>query len=284
MQLQSTLAFIGAGNIAASLIGGLIESGYDPKKIIVSNPSTEKLVALKTKFAINITNNNLEAAEQAEVIVLTVKPDKVSDVCKSLRAVISKKQLLISVATGIRTQQIQQWLECNMPIIRCMPNTPSLIGAGACGLFANSIATETQQQFAESMMRSVGVTVWVDSEEKIDVITALSASGPAYFLLIFEYLIKIGTQLGLDEDQATLLTLQTALGAARLALESKNSIAELRRKVASPGGTTEQAFKVLQNGQLEMILLDAVTAAKNRAKEITDLFGVGNSKAIEGRK
>lgn len=281
MQSQPTLAFIGAGNMAASLIGGLVNGGYDPKKIIVSNPSTEKLLALKSKFSIIITNDNLEAAKQADVIILAVKPNKLMLVCQSLKIIISNKKLVISVAAGIQTQQIQQWLDCNVPIIRCMPNTPALIGAGAAGLFANSLTTEAERQFAESMLRSVGVTVWVDSEEKIDTITALSASGPAYFLLIFEYLINASVKLGLDEKQATLLTLQTALGAARMAMEHKDSISELRQRVTSPGGTTEQALNVFKNNALGTILLEALTAAKNRAKEMADDFNLGNNKAIE---
>lgn len=281
MQSQPTLAFIGAGNMASSLIGGLVSGGYDPEKIIVSNPSTEKLLALKSKYSITITNDNLEAVNQADVIILAVKPNKLAQVCQSLKKVVSNKKLIISVAAGIQTHQIQGWLDCNAPIIRCMPNTPTLIGAGATGLFANSVTNDMQRQFAESMLRSVGVTVWVDSEEKIDTITALSASGPAYFLLIFEYLINASVRLGLNENQATLLTLQTALGAARMAMENKDSISELRQRVTSPGGTTEQALQVLQNNALETILLDALTAAKSRAKEMADNFILGNNKAIE---
>ncbi len=283
MHLKPTIAFIGAGNIAASLIGGLINGGYDAAKIIVSNPSFEKLTALKSKFSVNITNDNAEAVKQADVIVLAVKPNKFFDVCSELRNSISKKQLVISVAAGIQTQQIQQWLDNNISVIRCMPNTPCLIGAGASGLFANTVTSKDEREFAESMMRTVGVTIWVDSEEKIDIVTTLSGSGPAYFLLVFECLIKAGTLLGLDEDQARLLTLQTALGATRMALESDNSIIELRHKVTSPGGTTEAALNILQQNQLETIFLEALSAGKNRAKEMAALFALGHNKAIEER-
>jgi pyrroline-5-carboxylate reductase len=162
-----------------------------------------------------------------------------------------------------------------------MPNTPSLLGAGASGLYANKFANAEHKQFAESIMRSIGVTIWVETEEQMDTVTALSGSGPAYFLLIFEALIKAAQAQGLEEEQAKLLTLQTALGAARMAMESKDSISELRRKVTSPGGTTEYALNILKQNNLETTFARALSAAKDRAEEMSGIFAAGENKAIE---
>lgn len=278
---QQRIAFIGAGNMASCLIGGLIKGGYNPQKIIASNPSPEKLIVLKTKFQINICENNLDAIAEADVIVLCIKPNKMAEVTKELSTKINPKQLTLSIAAGIQTQQIQQWLESKSPVIRCMPNTPSLLGVGASGLFANKFTNAEQKQFAESIMRSVGLTIWVDAEEQVDTVTALSGSGPAYFLLVFEALVKAAQEQGLEEEQAKLLTLQTALGAARMAMESPDSISELRNKVTSPGGTTEYALNVLKQNNLESIFADALAAAKARAEDMSSIFAAGENKAIE---
>lgn len=278
---QPTIAFIGAGNIASSLIGGLINSGYSSNKIFASSPNLDKLIALKTKFQINISESNLIAAKSAEVIILCVKPNKIADVVKELSKIINPQQLILSIAAGITLQQIKQWLVCESPIIRCMPNTPTLIAAGATGLFANEIAKETHRQFAESLMRLVGIIVWVETESQLDIITALSGSGPAYFLFIFEALVEAAQTLGLAEDKAKLLTLQTALGTARMALESKNSLTELCQKVTSPGGTTEAALRVLFDNNINKTLFSTLEAATQRAAEMSSLFAVGTNKALE---
>jgi len=284
MQLQHKIAFIGAGNMAACLIGGLVNGGYDPKTIIASNPSSEKLILLKNKFNINITNDNKEAARQADVIVFAVKPNKIATVCQELSSIVNKDKLIISLAAGIQTKQIHQWLEHSLPIIRCMPNTPALIGSGASALFANENVTRSQKQFAESLLRSVGLCIWIDSEDQIDTITALSGSGPAYFLYIFECFIQSAQKLGLDEADARVLILQTALGAARMAMESKEPIQELRKNVTSPGGTTERALIELEKNKLDQILFDALQAAKDRAKEMSEIFGSSYRKAIEEKE
>jgi len=278
---QQNIAFIGAGNMASSLIGGLIKGGYEPQKIAASNPSLEKLLALKTTFQINIFEKNSEAIIDADVIVICVKPNKVADVVKEISSTVTENQLIISVAAGIQTQQIEQWLEQKSSIIRCMPNTPSLISVGACGLYANAESTAEQKQCAESIMRSVGVTLWLDTEKQMDTVTALSGSGPAYFLFVFEALVKAAQKQGLNEEQAKLLTLQTALGTARMAMESEDSISTLRHKVTSPGGTTEAALNILKQNNLETIFTEALNSAKARAEEMSDIFAVGKNKAIE---
>ncbi len=280
MQHQ-TLAFIGAGSMASSIIGGLINDGYDAGKIIAANPSSEKLLHLKTQFHIQITENNVEAMEQADVILFCVKPDKIASVSHDLKTVNRHDKLVISVAAGITCELIEQWLLHKTPIIRAMPNTPSLLGAGACGLFANDSCTKSHKDIGESIFRSVGITLWVQNEADMNAITALSGSGPAYFLLVFEAMIDCAVQWGLSYKQARLLVLQTALGATRMAMEHEEPIQQLRQSVTSKGGTTQAAIETLQHHQLPQIFQEALENARNRASEMTELFAKEHYKALE---
>ncbi|MGB6977293.1 MAG: pyrroline-5-carboxylate reductase, partial [Gammaproteobacteria bacterium] len=239
-----------------------------------TNPSLEKLTQLKQRLNINITSDNVEGAQQADILVLTVKPQVLQDVIKELSKVIQEhKPLIISVAAGVREEQIRHWLGDNkFMIVRCMPNTPALVGSGATALYANEFVGETQKEEAESILRAVGITVWVKNEEQMDVATALSGCGPAYFFLVMEALQESAEELGLDREAARLLTLQTALGASRMALESEESPSTLRQQVASRGGSTEKALHVLEEGKLRELFKQALQAAQQRAVEITKMF------------
>ncbi|MEK7734411.1 MAG: pyrroline-5-carboxylate reductase, partial [Pseudomonadota bacterium] len=179
----------------------------------------------------------------------------------------------VSVAAGVRIGDLERWLGGNLPVVRVMPNTPALIGSGASGLFANDRVTNEQRDRAEAIARAVGVTVWVSSEAQLDVVTALSGSGPAYFFLVMEALEEAAIARGLPREQARLLALETAFGAAKMALEGADEPQRLRRQVTSPGGTTEAAVKVLEDGGLRKLFAEALVAAERRAGELGDLFG-----------
>ena len=267
---NTRIAIIGAGNMGSSLLAGLITAGLNPAFIWVSNPSLEKLERLQQTLGVHITQNNAEAAQHAEVIILAVKPNNTASVTKELAAILPQHHpLMISLAAGITTAQLEQWLGNTTAIVRCMPNSPSLIRAGVSGLYANSNTTDIQRDLAESMLRAVGTIVWLDHEKQMDALTALSGSGPAYFFLVMEALQEAGEKMGLPPETARLLTLQTALGASRMALESDNALSELRRKVTSKGGTTEAAINVFEKRNLREIFTDALQAAKTRSEELS---------------
>jgi pyrroline-5-carboxylate reductase len=265
------IAFIGAGNMASSLIGGLITDGYDPQKIWASTP---KFLEGVNEAGVNITPDNKIAAKNADVIVLAVKPALMKVVAEELAEIVAaNKALVISVATGVREVDLCRWLGETTAIVRCMPNTPALIRCGATALYANSQVSTEQKNLAESILRAVGVAVWINEESQLDTVTALSGSGPAYFFLIIEALENAAMELGLTAEMARLLTAQTAVGAARMALESNCSVQELRKKVTSPGGTTERAVHVLEENRVREILTKAVQAARQRAEELAEVFG-----------
>lgn len=268
------IAFIGGGNMARSLISGLITDGCDPRQIRVADPNPEQRDQLRSRIGVHADAENLTAAEQADVIVLAVKPQIIRDVAEQLAAVAQRRQpLIISIAAGVREADLRRWLGGQIPLVRAMPNTPAMVNSGATALFANPHVSDEQRQLAESILRAVGLTVWVDEERLLDSVTALSGSGPAYFFLVMEALEQGGVQLGLSAEQARLLTLQTAFGAAKMALESSDSPELLREHVTSPGGTTEQALAVLQTGELQQLFAKALAAARQRARELGDLLG-----------
>ena len=268
------LAFIGAGNMARSLIGGLIADGWDATCISVSDPDTAQLAALSSRFQVNTDTNNHTVAENADVVVLAVKPQIIRDVGLDLSDLIQNRQpLLISIAAGIRATDLQRWLGGSCALVRCMPNTPALVQSGATALWRNEHVSDEQKDLAESILRAVGLALWVDSEDLMDSVTALSGSGPAYFLLVMEALQEAGQAMGLPEETAKLLSLQTAFGAAKMALESSEDAAVLRQRVTSPGGTTEKALAVLENGGLRALFSDALNAARERSRELAEQFG-----------
>lgn len=270
----SRLAFIGAGNMARSMVGGLIADGWDPASIAVADPDKEQLASLSGRFPVRTETDNHKAAESSDVVLLAVKPQLIRQVAKELAAVVQKgRPLVISIAAGIRAADLERWLGGDYPVVRCMPNTPALVQSGATALFANRNVSKAEKDLAESILRSVGLALWVEDEAMLDAVTALSGSGPAYFFLIIEVLEQAGAALGLPEKTARLLAVQTAFGAAKMALESSDDAAVLRQRVTSPGGTTEKALGVLEEGHIRALFNDALKAAHDRAATLAAQFG-----------
>ncbi len=274
---DSTLTFIGGGNMAGSLIGGLIADGWSPGRIQVADPDPARISQLTERFSVITTRDNSEAIASADAVVLAVKPQILHEVAVQIAPAIRQYQpVVISIAAGIRETALRDWLGEDTAIVRCMPNTPAVVQSGATALYANARVSEEQRSLAESVLRAVGLALWVDDEAQMDAVTALSGSGPAYFFLFMEALQAAGTELGLPADTARLLTLQTAFGAAKMALESREDAASLRRQVTSPGGTTERAIEVFTQEALPAMILKALQAAAGRSRELADEFG-GNA-------
>ena len=268
-QKPTTITFIGAGNMARSLIIGLLQ---DKANVLlrVADPDPQQLDAIRQHWPdVQATQDNAEALQGADVVVLAVKPQVMREVLEPLADLAQRtRPLVISIAAGIREAALNQWLGGNLPIVRCMPNTPALVQTGATGLVANAQVSQAQRNLAESILRAVGITVWFAEEASIDSVTAVSGSGPAYFFLVMEAMQAAAQNLGMSAEEAQLLVVQTALGAARLALESGEPAAELRRKVTSKGGTTEAALKVLNDGGLPALFEQALQAAAKRSREL----------------
>lgn len=270
---QETIAFIGGGNMATSLVAGLIADGHDPRRLTVTDPEKEKLTALESRFGVRTSSENARAISGADLVLLCVKPQMASQVCRELApAMTERRPLVISVMAGIREQSIQEWLGGGVPLVRAMPNTPAMIQSGAIVLHATPETSATQRDQSETILRAGGLTRWIEQEEQMDAVTALSGSGPAYFFLLMEILEQAGIDLGLDPDNARLLTIQTALGAARMAMESDDSPRELRERVTSPGGTTECALGVLESGGVRGLVIAAVSAARDRSEALSRLL------------
>lgn len=267
------IAFIGAGNMAKAIIGGLTDEGFPRLSLIATGPRIESLQKTGDSLGIPVTTDNKHAASSADVVVLAVKPQMLKEVCLDLAPALAHKPLIISVAAGITTASINHWLGGEHAIVRCMPNTPSSVRSGASGLFANTQVTELQKSLANSILGAVGVVQWVDDETLINPVTAVSGSGPAYFFLMMEAMIEAGEKLGLTRETATELTLQTALGAAILAKQSDLDVAELRRRVTSPKGTTEQAILSFEKDDIRGIFERAMSACNHRAIELSELLG-----------
>jgi pyrroline-5-carboxylate reductase len=271
---NTRVCFIGAGNMARSLIGGLVADGWDPASISVSDPDKGQLTSLTSRFPVHVEVDNRAAAAKAQVAVLAVKPQALRDVAKEISEAIKNQDILIiSIAAGVRARDLRRWLGDNCALVRCMPNTPALVQSGATALFATDTVTDAQKSLAESIMRAVGLALWVDTEDLLDSVTALSGSGPAYFFLLIEALQDTGQELGLSRESANLLAVQTAFGAAKMALESSEDAGVLRRRVTSPGGTTEKALEVLEQGGLRALVGDALRAARERSRELADQLG-----------
>jgi pyrroline-5-carboxylate reductase len=270
---KKKIAFVGAGNMAESLISGLVSNGYQPDLISASDLSSEKLSSLHACYGVHISENNHKAITGADVVIFAVKPQALAAVIEELAFDLQDLQpLIISIAAGARVHYISHCLGKELSVVRCMPNLPALLQSGAIALFANAQVSAFQRDLAESIMRSVGVTVWLDDEKYMDTVTALSGSGPAYFFFIMEAFEQEAVAQGLSKEIAHLLTVQTALGASRMALESKEALSVLRERVTSPGGTTEQALKVFTDSKLREILARGMHAAKERSAELASLL------------
>lgn len=269
-----TIGFIGGGNMATSLIRGLIASGHSPQQIWVSDTAPATLQAHADQLHVNISTSNETIVNEVEVVVLAVKPQILRDVAQQIAPSLKQKNVLVvSIAAGISQQSLSQWLGNDVAVVRCMPNTPALVQTGATALHANANVDGEQKDLAENILRAVGLTLWVNDEAKLDAVTAVSGSGPAYFFLLMEAMEKAALELGLDEHSARLLIQQTALGASKIALESSESPAQLRARVTSPGGTTQQAIETFtQNGFVELVA-KALHAARDRSIEMSQELG-----------
>jgi len=273
MENNNKIAFVGGGNMARSLISGLIKSGINPDQLHVSDPGDSTLDTLKSDFKINTGSSNQTAVNFADIVIFAVKPQLLKEVITGLAIPADSTKLFISIAAGVPEPAIKKWLGFNAAIVRCMPNTPALVESGATALFANDSVNDSQHDNAESIMRAVGLTVWLENETDMDAVTALSGSGPAYFFYVMEAMEHSAIKMGLKPEIVRLLCLQTALGAAKLAIEVKQDPAELRKKVTSPGGTTEAAIKEFQNGGMMELFSRGLFAAQQRAKTLADELG-----------
>jgi pyrroline-5-carboxylate reductase len=269
MNIQK-IGFIGGGNMASSLISGLIASGHSPQHLWVSDINPDTLKALAENHKVNTLASNDAVINEVDVIVLAVKPQTLGSVAKSAAALIQqKKSLVVSIAAGISQHSLSQWLGTDTAIVRCMPNTPALVLTGATALHANTKVTAEQCSLAENIMRSVGIALWVKDESELDAVTAVSGSGPAYYFLLMEAMEKAALELGLSEVTARLLVQQTALGAAKIALESSESPEQLRNRVTSPGGTTQRAIETFEQGGFTELVSKALHAARDRSVEMS---------------
>ena len=261
------IAFIGAGNMNSAIIAGLINNGYDAAHIIVSNPSAEKRIALAQRYGINQSASNIEASEFADVIVLGVKPFLIAEVCQNITQNLDiDDKCFISVAAGTTMAQIEAALVKPCAVIRTMPNTPSQLGLGVTGLYANRLTTVENKQVTTEIMQSVGIIKWLDREQQIDEIIAISGSGPAYFFLFMEAMEKQALAYGYSAKESRELVQQTALGAAKMVVENDLPIRQLRENVTSKGGTTQAAINTFIEGNLDTLVEKAMNSAINRAK------------------
>ncbi len=271
---KQSIAFIGGGNMAASLVGGLISAGRDPASIRVADINSDRLDWLRTEFCVDVYTDPESAARTAQTLVLAVKPNTVAQVCADIKTIaLDQGALIISIAAGIREPDIRRWLQHDAAIVRCMPNTPALLGAGASALYANPFVSAPQREQAQAVLNACGMSLWVAEEPQLDAVTALSGSGPAYYFLLMELMIRSGEHLGLEPDTARRLALHTALGAAKMALESDVTPDILRQRVTSPGGTTERALASFMDNGLERMVQEAMTAACERAAQLGDELG-----------
>ena len=263
--LNCNITFIGGGNMAQALIGGLLARGLPATRITVSDP-VEIFRLLLAEKDVHTTDDNLVAIRDADIVLLAVKPQYLANILKALKGQLEGK-LVISIVAGAEISTIAHVLETER-VVRVMPNTPALVQTGAHGLFANEAVTVQDRELASQVMASTGLTIWVNSEAQIDAVTAVSGSGPAYFFYMMESMIRAGKNLGLDEKVATALTLQTALGAAQMAITSSNTPAELRKNVTSPNGTTQAAIEVFDHAHISPTIPAALAAAQKRSQEL----------------
>ncbi|MDP6967862.1 MAG: pyrroline-5-carboxylate reductase [Gammaproteobacteria bacterium] len=273
MSQAPTLAFIGAGNMAQAIIKGLLQQGYDAKQIIATGRTASKLAVLAADTGIGTSMDNQAACQQADIIILAVKPQMMQTTISQLASAIEpQRHLIISLAAGILANTITGWIGSDCATVRCMPNTPALVGMGASGLYANGQVSDRQKAMAEQIMQAVGISIWLPEETLIDAVTAVSGSGPAYYFLMMEAMIAGAEKLGLDQQQAKALVLQTALGAATMAQHSDQSPAQLRVAVTSPKGTTEQALRSFAESDYQATIANAMGAAYQRSQELAKLF------------
>lgn len=270
---QAKICFIGAGNMTRSIVSGLVKHGYPAQLIYATNPSIGKLDALKTDFNIQVSQDNLGAANACDVIVLGVKPQLMQGVCEALQGIDLSNKLVITIAAGIVGARYQDYFQQEVKLIRAMPNTPTQIGFGITGLYAGKTISDAQKELAQTIMATGGQVVWVEKEEELNLVIALAGSSPAYFFLFVESMIEAGTALGMDAAKSRQLAEQAALGAAQMLIQNQDiSPAKLRENVTSKGGTTAQALETFELGGLRSLVKQAMANCIKRAEEMAKLF------------
>ncbi|MGH8456447.1 MAG: pyrroline-5-carboxylate reductase [Stenotrophobium sp.] len=268
--MQPLIVFIGGGNMAAALIGGLVAAGHAPARIRAAEPNAERALWLGEKFGIAVAPTAAQAIAGAKAVVLAVKPQQMAEALDGLK--LDAGATVVSIAAGVRLASLRSWLGDKVHCVRTMPNTPALYQKGITGLFAPAGTPDAAKQLAESILKATGETCWLKSEADLDAVTALSGSGPAYFFLLTEVLREAGTKLGLDAETAARLALQTFIGAAEMAAKTGQDVASLRAQVTSKGGTTEAALAALESGGIRAIFERALFAAATRGRELGDLL------------
>jgi len=255
--------------MASAIIGGMLDNGFKAANIWASAPDDGHLQSIRKRFGISVTTDNRYCAQQADMVVLAVKPQVMADVCRDIAPIAQNtRPLMVSIAAGLGADTLDEWLGGGLPIVRVMPNTPSLVGKGAAGLFANESVSNDQKEMVQSVFEGIGTAVWVEDETLLHGVTALSGSGPAYFFLILEALEAAATETGVNPETARQLAIQTMAGAAEMAGRSEYDPAQLKKNVMSPGGTTEQAINTFEEGGLRDLVKKAYNAAYKRSEEM----------------
>jgi pyrroline-5-carboxylate reductase len=268
------LAILGGGNMGRALVGGMLRRGTRPEHITVGESSAAARESLSADFGVQTTSDNAAAVEPASVIVLAVKPQVAGTVLAPLQPALQRtRPVVISIAAGIRVSALESWCGTGVPVVRAMPNRPALVGAGATGLFAPAHVAGAHREVAERVMQAVGEVIWVAAEDDLDVVTALSGSGPAYFFLLAELLVQGAIDLGLEPAAAGRLAIATLHGAGQLAHSSDGDLARMRAEVTSKGGTTEAAVKSFEAADLRGSVARALEAATRRSRELAAQFG-----------
>lgn len=268
------IGFIGAGNMARALAGGLLTQGWPRAALMLADPNAEQRALAARNFGVATTADNAAVLAHAEVLVLAVKPQAMPAVCQALAPTLAARPpLVVSIAAGIPLAALARWFGAQTAIVRAMPNTPALIGAGITGMCANARCSASERERARTLLSAVGPALWVADDAAIDVVTAVSGSGPAYFFRAIEALTAAGEAQGLTPENAQRLAIHTAYGAAKMALEAEASPAVLRAQVTSPGGTTERALRSLAADDIDAVFARAVAAARARAAELAREFG-----------
>lgn len=269
MSKSPTISFIGAGNMASAIIGGMLDSGFKASNIWASAPNDDHLQSIRKRFGISVTTDNRYCAQQADMVVLAVKPQAMADVCRDIAPIAQNtRPLMVSIAAGLGTDTLDEWLGGGLPIARVMPNTPSLVGKGAAGLFANDSVSSAQKEMVQSVFEGIGIAVWVEDEALLHGVTALSGSGPAYFFLMLESLEAAATEAGVNPETARQLAIQTMAGAAEMAAKSEHDPAQLKKNVMSPNGVTEQAIHTFEEGGMRDLVKKAYNSAYKRSEEM----------------
>ncbi|WP_434931415.1 pyrroline-5-carboxylate reductase [Shewanella sp. HL-SH8] len=270
---QAKVCFIGAGNMTRSIISGLVKNGYPSELVHATNPSQPKLDALNSDFGILVSNDNIQAAKDADVIVLSVKPQLMQQVCESMQTLDLSNKLVITIAAGIPASRYPEYFNQPIKLIRTMPNTPTQLGYGMTGIFADESITEAHKAICQTLMESGGKVIWVEKESELNQVIALAGSSPAYFFLFIESMIETGKRMGMDEAKARALAEQAALGAAQMVIQNQDlSLATLRNNVTSKGGTTAQAVETFEKGGLRELVDSAMSNCVAKAEEMAKTF------------